>query len=368
MTSLPGGALDPATPVGHVGERRLLGYLRSRIPRGAGVNVGIGDDAAALETGPLTLVTTDSLVEAVHFRPEWGSPHLLGRKALSVNLSDIAAMGGIPRFATVSLCLPASTPIGFVEGLYDGLLERAAEAGVEIVGGNVSASAEIVVDVTLLGQGDRLLQRAGAIAGDRVVVTGSLGAAAAALYFLSQGAWLGAAGELLGGESWPEAARASIQHCLRQQLDPSPPLAFGRALSEAGLAHAGMDVSDGLSGDLLRICEESGVSAWLDSSALPVDPAAARLEKEGGENGFSLALHGGEDYQMLLAVPAHNLEPIRALAGVWGVTLSVVGEFAAGNPGVSVRFGESLRRLKPRSHDHFVDPLRERRSDPTREA
>src|SRR5881397_123635 len=114
--------------------------------------------------------------------PGWSPPRLLGRKALSVNLSDIAWMSGLPRYATVSLCLPPDIPLAFVDGLYDGLLERAAEAGVSLVGGNLSASeGAVVVDMTVLGQGDRLMRRIGAVAGDLVVVTGTLGAAAAGL-------------------------------------------------------------------------------------------------------------------------------------------------------------------------------------------
>lgn len=359
--------VDPHTPVGLVGERTLLRHLRARIPHGPGVVVGIGDDAACVETSPLTLVTTDGLVEGVHFRREWADPHRLGRKALTVNLSDIAAMAGVPRYATVSLCLPPDVPFSFVDDLYDGLLERAAETGVDIVGGNLSAAhAMLVVEVTLLGSADRLLRRSGAVAGDLVVVTGTLGAAAAALHFLAEGVRLVGNGSLRGADAYSEAARSCLLHCLEAQLDPVPPLALGRALGEQDLVHAALDVSDGLSGDLMNICIESGVSAWLDSSSVPVDPQAARLEKEGGENGFSLALHGGEDYQMLLAIPPDNLEALRKVALIWEVPLTVVGEFAPGPPLVSVRFGETLRLLKLQSHDHFANPLRERRSDPTR--
>ena len=169
----------PHTPVGRIGEKALLRYIRSRVSHGRGVSIGIGDDAAAVETGPLTLMTTDSLVEGVHFRREWAPDTLLGRKALSVNLSDIDAMGGVPRYATVSLCLPADTPFAFVEGFYDGLLSRTAQTGVEIVGGNLSGtSGAIVVDITVLGHGQPLLRRSGALPGDVVMVTGRLGAAA----------------------------------------------------------------------------------------------------------------------------------------------------------------------------------------------
>src|SRR5688500_86915 len=179
------------TPISVVGERALLRHLRARIPGGPGVVTGVGDDAAAVTTSALTLVTTDCMVERVHFRREWAPPPLLGRKALTVNLSDIAAMAGAPRYATVSLCLTPDTTLGFVDGLYDGLLSRAAECGVEIVGGNLAAAeSALVIDVTLLGTGDRLLLRSGAQPGDVVVVTGTLGGAAAGLRCLLKGARL----------------------------------------------------------------------------------------------------------------------------------------------------------------------------------
>jgi thiamine-monophosphate kinase len=359
---------DAVLTIGRLGERNLLRHLRERIPQGPGVVLGIGDDAAAVTTGAVTLVTTDVMVEGVHFKREWAPPRLVGRKALSVNLSDIAAMGGGGQYATISLCLPRDLPLAFVDGLYDGLLERAAEAGVEIVGGNVAAAPVLVIDVTLLGSAERILRRRGAEPGDLIVVTGQLGAAAAGLRFLARGARLDAEGTLVedGGVS-PFATR-ELRHCLQAQLDPVPPLSLGRALGQQDLVHAAMDLSDGLSGDLAWLCAESEVSAWLDASAMPVDPAAARLEKEGGDNGFSLALHGGEDYQLLLAVPGASLDGLRDVAAVWDVPVTVVGEFAAGAPGVSVKFGDNLRRLRPGAHDHFADTVREVRRDPLREA
>jgi thiamine-monophosphate kinase len=369
MTQGAAGTPSPDSTIGEIGERRLLAHLRSRIPVAPGVVVGIGDDAAAVETGPLTLVTTDALVEGVHFRLDWTPAHLLGRKALSVNLSDIAAMAGVPRYATVSLCLPAETTVEFIDGLYNGLLERAAETGVVLVGGNVSAtSGPLVIDIALLGHGDRLLKRSGALPGDLVVVTGALGASAAGLRILEQGARLGADGDLVDVGTFAPAAQGNLEHCLRAQLDPAPPLAFARALSEHDIVHAAMDVSDGLSGDLLCICHESGVSAWIDASAVPVDPCAAALSSEMGGDGFSLALHGGEDYQLLMAVPREALDRLKDVAVVWDLAITAVGEFTEGQPGVSLKFGDALRRLRPKSHEHFRDPGRGRRADPDREA
>jgi thiamine-monophosphate kinase len=346
--------IDPQTPIGDVGERALVRHLRSRIPLGPGVIVGVGDDAAAVETGGTTLVTTDCLVEGIHFLREWTVPAFLGRKALSVNLSDIAAMAGVPRYATVSLCLPADLELGFVEGLYDGLLERAAETGVNVVGGNVSATAgPIVIDVTLLGQGDRILRRAGAVAGDLVVVTGTLGAAAEGVRLLRQGARLGPDGLLEASGPWTHSSAPSLVHCLKAHLDPAPPLAFGRALSENEIVHAAIDVSDGLSGDLLEICHESELAARLEAGRIPVNPHVLSLERARGGDALALALHGGEDYEMLLAVPPDRLEALRDLATVWDLQLSVLGEFTAGPPALSLKTEQGPVPLVPASHEHF---------------
>jgi thiamine-monophosphate kinase len=352
---------EPETPVRDIGERALLRYLRSRIPSGAGVVIGIGDDAAAVETGGLTLVTTDCLVEGVHFLREWAPARLVGRKALTVNLSDIAAMAGVPRYAAVSLCLPADLPMGFVDGLYDGLLERAAETGVAIVGGNVATSlGGTVVDVTLLGSGDKLLARAGARPGDLAVVTGALGAAAEGLRLLMQGARLDAEGYLDRSGPWTESSSAAVAHCLRALLDPNPPLAFARTLAEQDVAHAAIDISDGLSGDMLTLCEESECLALLQADAVPVDPVVTSLERARGGDSFELALHGGEDYQMLLAVPRDKLDALREVAVIWDLPTTVVGEFAEGPATLLLAQGGSRTPIQPQSFEHF----RSRREGP----
>src|SRR5262245_28093349 len=215
LFSLSGSAgrrvTDEPPSLARLGEREMLRRLRARIPMGEGVVVGVGDDAAAVELGPVALVTTDSLVEGVHFRRDWHPPRLLGRKALSVNLSDVAAMAGIPRHAVVSLCLPANTTMGFVDGLYDGLLERAAETGVNVVGGNVAAiDGPAVVSITLLGQTPRILGRGGAQPGDLALVTGVLGGAASGLKLLAQGARLDEEGALVATGVWTESSAAAL--------------------------------------------------------------------------------------------------------------------------------------------------------------
>lgn len=346
--------IPPETPLREIGERELLRHIRSRIPLGPGVTVGVGDDAAAVETGPLTLVTADSLVEGVHFRREWTPPRLLGRKALTVNLSDIAAMAGVPRHATVSLCLPPETPMGFLEGLYDGLLERAAETGVNLVGGNLSSiGAAIVVDVTLLGVAERPLLRSGACPGDLVVVTGALGAAAMGVSLLNRGARLDENGELEAGSPWPESSTPAVAHCLRAQLDPRPPLAFAAALAGQDLARAAIDISDGLSGDLLQVCQASGVGAWIDAASVPVEAHASGLERARGGEPLRLGLHGGEDYQLLLAVPPDRLGALKELAVIWDLPLAAVGEFTEGPAEVSLKTEGERTPLVPSSHEHF---------------
>lgn len=338
-----------------MGERRLLAYLKARIPAGDGVTIGVGDDAAAVEVGAgSTLVTTDSLVEGVHFLREWTPATLLGRKALSVNLSDIAAMAGVPRYATVSLALPRSLPGAYLEGLYDGLLERAAQAGVSIVGGNLSATeGPLVVDVTLIGRGDRLLRRDGAQAGDRLVITGALGAPAEGLRLLRQGARLDAEGDVAALGPWTASSRGAVRHCLRAQLDPDPPLAFARSLAEGDWVHAAMDISDGLSGDLLTLCEASGVAARIQASTLPVDTHAHALERARGGDAQRLALHGGEEYQLLLAVPTESLQALRDRAFVWNLAVNEIGEVLAGDPCVWLANAGDEHVLTPEAHDHF---------------
>jgi thiamine-monophosphate kinase len=347
--------IEPSTPLSEVGERRFLEHLERRIPRGLGVIVGVGDDAAALDgLGPTALITVDSLVEGVHFRREWFPPRLLGRKALSVNLSDIAAMGGTPRHATISLCLPPDTPFGFVDGLYDGLLERAAETGVSLVGGNVAAiGAAIVIDVTLLGQGDRVITRGGAQAGDKILVTGTLGAPAAGLLLLGQGVRVDEEGTLTSTGVFTESSAKPLAHCLARHLDPQPPIAFGRSLAEAAVARAAIDVSDGLSSDLTRLCEASGLQATIDAALVPVDEDAKVVARAAGKDALDLALHGGDEYQLLLAVDPERVAEAHELALVWHVKLTEIGEFREGPAEAWIRRNGVPHALRAAGHEHF---------------
>ena len=343
------------TRIGDVGERELLRRLQARIPEAPGVRVGVGDDTALVEVQSPALVTADSLVEGVHFLCESAPARLLGRKALAVNLSDVAAMGGVGRHAIVSLCLPPELELDWVDSLYDGLLERAAESGVGIVGGNVARSrAAVVIDVTLIGETRGPLLRSGAKPRDLVVVTGELGAAAEGLALLRQGARLDEDGQLKATAGWTDSSRDAVQACLRAQLDPRPPLALAGSLAERGLAHAGMDLSDGLSSDLAEMCRQSGVGARVDAEAVPVAHDVEELERARGGDALSLALHGGEDYELLLAVGPDDFEALEELARVWSVSVHAVGEFLEDSPEVRLRSADGERALLPGGHDHFT--------------
>jgi thiamine-monophosphate kinase len=345
---------DTANRIGDLGERELMARLRARIPEAPGVPVGVGDDAAIVETDSPAVLTADSMVEGVHFVREWAPARLVGRKALSINLSDVAAMGGVGRHAIVSLCLPPELELEWVDSLYDGLLERAAEVGVAIVGGNVSRSpGAVVVDLTLLGGVKQPVLRSGARPGDLVVVTGELGAAAEGLALLRQGARLSEDGQLAATGMWTESSGEALRECLQAQLDPRPPLALAPSLAERGLAQAGMDLSDGLSSDLAEICRQSGVGARVEASAVPVAGAALRLERARGGDALPLALHGGEDYQLLLAVAPGDFEALEELARVWSIDVWAIGEFLDGEPEVRLREGEAERPLPSGGHDHF---------------
>jgi thiamine-monophosphate kinase len=343
------------TRIDDVGERELLRRLQVRIPEAPGVPVGVGDDTALVEVLSPALVTADSMVEDVHFRRESSPARLLGRKALAINLSDVAAMGGVGRHAIVSLCLPPDLELAWVDSLYDGLLERAAEAGVGIIGGNVSRSpGPIVVDVTLIGESRGPLLRSGADPGDLVVVTGELGAAAEGVRLLDEGARLDENGELAAAPPWTGPLGEAVELCVWAQLDPRPPLVLAGSLAERGLADAGMDLSDGLSSDLADMCRQSGVGALVDAASVPVSGPVAELERLRDGDALSLALHGGEDYELLLAVDPGDFEALEELARVWGVSVTPIGEFLEGPPDVRLTDAEGGRELRPGGHDHFA--------------
>ncbi len=296
-----------------LGEFGLIGRIASQVMKGEGVSCGIGDDAASLEPTPgaLQLITSDMLLEGVHFDLAYTRPELLGRKSLAVNLSDMAAMGGRPRWFLLSLGIPDSIHLDFLDSFVKGLLEMGAEYGVTLVGGDTcSSKGGLVVSITLIGEQspDKVAYRRGARPGDIICVTGTLGDAALGL------------AELRGGLSSGQA--------VDRHLDPVPRCGEAMLLAEAGLPTAMIDVSDGLLADLGHILELSAVGARVDTGQIPRSTHFCDVAADFAADPLQLALAGGEDYELLFTVdPERWAEVESCLLGRLQVT--VVGEITA---------------------------------------
>jgi len=289
--------------LGRIGE---VGFLEDLIRRHAGVMppppTGPGDDASSI--GKL-LFTADALIEGEHFRLG-EPPFLLGRKSLAVNLSDIAAMGGSPRAFLLCLGLPPGSRDRWIRRLMDGIASMARETGTSWIGGDTVRSPRgVVISITVIGErGRSLLTRAGARAGDGIFVTGPLGGAAAGRALLEAG-WSMGRGARAVSPRGPAAQRILRRNAelLRAQLDPAPRLGAGRFLADRGIASAAIDLSDGLSLDLHRLCRASGTGALIHREAIPVGQAARSWARAARRDPLDLALHGGEDYEILFTVP-----------------------------------------------------------------
>lgn len=294
-----------------LGERGLISRIEraARKVSGRSVVLGIGDDAALLRLRPGedVVVSTDACVENVHFRLSNDSPRTIGRRALVANLSDLAAMGARPTGCLLALGAPGDLPVRFVDGLLGGLLQEAARHGCPLVGGNCSQAGEVSLAITVLGAVRRgtALTRAGARAGDRVLVTGALGAAAL------------------------DRARAGRRGRARYVAEPR--LAAGRALARVRGVGGCIDVSDGLEADLAHLLAAAGLSAGLDPEALPLAPSLRRGCAKLGLDPVTLALGGGEDYELLFTLRPEGPSPAR-LAQRLGVAVTEIGRVVGGTP------------------------------------
>lgn len=296
------------------------------------MRVSIGDDCAVLEPddGELLLATTDLLIEDVHFRRRYAEPVDIGWKSLAVNLSDIASMGGSPRWALIALACPDGTTADEVEAFYEGVHALAAEHGVAVVGGDTSSSPRgWTVNVTLLGQARRPRLRSTAHVGDVVAVTGPLGRSAAGLAVLERGAPVGMSADLL--------AEVTGAH-----LRPSPRVREGRWLGDADGVTAMIDLSDGLATDLAHVAEASRVGVRVDLARIPVTDATRRVATALGTDVLAWATRGGEDYELALACTPSAADALRdGLARTTGATLTVIGEIV---PGDGVHFVDAAGR------------------------
>jgi thiamine-monophosphate kinase len=362
-------------------EFEFIHHLREQArtrKRSSRVVSGIGDDAAVLTQLPnrTLLATNDLLIEGIDFYRGLASPFLLGHKALAVSLSDIAAMGGRPLWSLVSLGMPPNVwSDSFKDDFFAGYFALADQFGVTLVGGDVSESkTEIVIDSIVLGEAlsGVAVARSTARAGDLIFVTGSLGGAAAGLKLLQMGARLdnGALTSLPSASSGnanisetseqgtnPTVREGSIdeanaiERLLLRQLRPSPRVGWGIVLGEEGLATAMIDISDGLSSDLAHLCEESRVGALLHSENIPTDKDVVTLCGRRALDPLSLALHGGEDFELLFTIRPEDVT--RLPKRVDGVEIFRLGEITDQRDKIQIAERNHVWDLQAEGFEHF---------------
>ena len=296
--------------------------------------------------GALDVVTTDTVVEGVHFDPAFVSAADAGHRTLAANLSDLAAMGAAPRAAVLSLVLPAAMRVAGVDAVVEGLLALAVRHRTALVGGNVTRTGgPLVLGLTAVGavRRRRVLTRGGGRPGDELWVTGAVGAAAAGLAALRRGAPAGAAPD------------PDLDDCIRRYRRPEPRVRVGTLLGRNRVAQAAIDLSDGLADGLRQLARASGAGAVVDADAIPVHPGARRWFAGDGRDPVEAALRGGDDYELLLAAPRRNRRGLRTLARLFrGVPVTRIGELTEA-PGLVLRTPGGDRALPP-GYEHFRPP------------
>ncbi|MEA2596766.1 MAG: thiamine-monophosphate kinase [Thermomicrobiales bacterium] len=335
-----------------VGEFGLIAALRDALPKKVVASrklpIGIGDDAAVWHPPrhESLLITTDSLVEGIHFRLDWTDWRSLGHKSLAVNVSDIAAMGGVPKLATITLGLRGTERVADLQALYRGMGALAAKHNLLIAGGDIVASPHcLAIHVTLIGTTrtrGRHLTRAGARPGDLIGVSGTLGASAAGYRLLKE------------GPRSPRRQAITADLLIDAHLRPTPRVRLGQILLHEG-AHAAMDLSDGLLGDLPKILAASGVAARLDAQAVPVAAAVRALFPD---DWFDLSTRGGEDYELLFTAPPDAFPKIATSAAEVASTVTAIGEIlprSSEQPVLLLRgLGGVAQEVSPGAFDHFA--------------
>jgi thiamine-monophosphate kinase len=306
---------------------------------------GIGDDVAVIEMrNKILLVTTDILIEGIHFNRSWIDSYRLGKKALIINLSDIAAMGGIPKYFLISLGVPKNLSLPFVSSFYRGLKEEAKRFHIDLIGGDTSLSPKIVVNICLIGEGKKgdLLFRRGAKVGDDLFVSGTLGDAALGLKILQK-----------------EGATGRPKGLIGRHLSPTPRIKLGQALARHHLATAMIDVSDGLLIDTTHLLEENGVGARIWEDRIPLSRSYRKWIHSYSKNPYQIALTGGEDYELLFAASPEIRKRISDLSSVLKIPITWIGEILPQREGFLIvkRNGKiySPHRL---GFEHFKSTLR----------
>jgi len=307
------------------------------------VVLGIGDDAAVFRAGDdsFIFITCDMLVEGRHFMLAKIRPEDLGYKALAVSLSDIAAMGAIPRHAVISVGWPDYADLAFTEQLYAGIREAAETYGVNILGGDTVKAPQLVLDVTVIGESKRPpVTRTGARPGDVIAVTGRVGASAAGLELL------------LASESGAVLPSEFASRLIAAHVRPVPRVREAVVLSEAG-ATAMIDISDGLASEVNHICNGSETGAIVYAGRLPVDGDTRLAAEKLSKDWLQWALFGGEDYELLVTLPAAKVSQVSAALDIFDVGFTVIGEMREKKHGVTIITNEVITPLNSGGYNHF---------------
>ncbi|RQD73393.1 MAG: thiamine-phosphate kinase [Candidatus Syntrophonatronum acetioxidans] len=340
--------------ISHLGEVELIKKISRQFPlQEKGVRVGIGDDAAVLspltDAGRLTLVTKDILVEGVHFLSPLITPYQLGRKALAVNISDIAAMGGVPRHLVTAVGFPLETELKKVEEIYRGMGDLCRTFSINLIGGDTVKSPEgIIISVTLLGEveEDCLLLRSGAKPGDLLGVTGELGSSAAGLDLLLEGS-REEKREVEDYTSW-------FQILTKFHLEPPLRLQEARRIARSHLVTSMIDLSDGIMKDLGEISRASQVGAKVYLDRVPLSSALKKASSFLGKDPLDYALGGGEDYELLFTFKGGDKEKIEELAKGFQIPVSIIGEITPPEEGIKYLDKEGKERnFSRKGYTHF---------------
>jgi len=345
-----------------MGEFELLGRIRERLAAaGPRIQLGSGDDAAISVPGGATATSVDALVEGVHFRRGQATLGQIGHKALATALSDLAAMGAEAGEAYIALGVPPDLDEDGCLELLDGMAALAEATGTTLAGGDLSRAAELFLAVTVVGhapEASALVSRSGASPGDALVLTGEIGAAAAGLRLLEDSTLetlsidADCRVEHTTAGSTRQSAAKRAAGLVGRQLEPVARLGAGRALARAG-ATAMIDLSDGLGGDAGHLAASSGVGLRIEAGALPLAPGVEEVAGAIGRDPIELAAGGGEDYELLAAIPAEKLgEATAAVRGTEGIALTRIGEVVAGE-GVELRLPGG-RLLEPEGFDQLT--------------
>ncbi len=334
--------------VSETGEFNLIDRIKKIVPvsDNPDIMIGMGDDTAVIRVGrnKVLLLTCDIQVEDRHFRRKFITDYQLGRRSMAVTISDIAAMGGLPSWALVSLGLPETMTVDEYDELFRGIEEELQSHSAVLVGGNLARTeGKLIVDITVLGESkpSEYVTRSGASEGDGIFVTGVVGASGAGFEVLNQ-----------FGKNFPQ----KYENLVHAHLMPRPRVQTGNLISGKKLATAMIDISDGIASDLYHICQSSGVGARIFRKQLPLPANIDTISEFSEKDIIDLALHSGEDYELLFTAPEKNFGRIRSeINGYCGVPVTKIGEIISKKSGyLQIHHDGREENLHPSGWDHFA--------------